>query len=150
MVYKSIRNRHGTKKAPQPTRAQMFEAISYRQGVQERMLLRVIRFLRRQGSALDNLTDLGVENMFDVNRLVAAAQRNTDATAAMKKALDDALAAIREAQDDPEQLEAVLTSIEANTGVLEAAAHSGTPTDAGPVPPVVTTPGSQGGGSNQT
>lgn len=149
-MYESNRNRK--KKQPQikgPTAQQMFEAISYRDGVQERMLLRILRYLRLQGSALESLTDIGVENMFDVNRLVAAAKKNTDATNAMKEAMDKALAALREAQDDPDQLEEVLATLEANTAVLATAATSGTPADGGEVPDVVV-PGSQGGGNNDT
>lgn len=114
-----------------------------------------IRDLWQQGSAIERklntillnqrwlmraLQQSEVLRMFDVKRLVDAASRQTDATKAMKLAIDKMVEELRAAADDPEQLEAVLTAIEANTTVIALAATHGTPADTGqPVPPVVET-----------
>jgi len=147
-------NRGRNRRQPQqsqsgPTVKELLYQILYRQSVQGRMLVRSLRYGRIALSALSQIHGMESNEMFNVQRLIDAAKAQTDAVVAMKGVLDKALADLRDAQDDPEQLEAALTAFEANTAVMAAAAASGTPVDAGPVPPVVVTPGSQGGGSNE-
>lgn len=114
--------------------------------VMERLLWKLLRGQKELMSAQNLELEMEMTQMFDVQRLVDAAKRQTDATKAMKDALDKMTADLRAAQDDPDQLEAALTAFEANTAVIAAAATSGTPADTGqPVPPVVDTGGSTGG-----
>jgi urease accessory protein UreF len=97
-----------------------------------RLLVGQIRIMK----ALRLSIEMEISQMFDVNRLVEASRRNRDATNAITEAFKQLTAAAREAQDDPEQLEAVLTEIEDNSSRLAAAIVAGTPAEQ---------PGSSGG-----
>jgi urease accessory protein UreF len=110
-----------------------------------RLLVGQIRIMK----ALRLSIEMEISQMFDVNRLVEASRRNRDATNAITEAFKQLTAAAREAQDDPEQLEAVLTEIEDNSSRLASAIVAGTPAEqpgsAAGSQGGVKTPGSGGG-----
>jgi hypothetical protein len=114
--------------------------------VLERRTALLIRGQMQIMKALNVVANLEIGEMFDVQRLVDSAKRQTDATKAMKEAFDKVVAELRAAQDDPKQLEEALSAFEANTAVIAAASTYGTPADTGqPVPPVVPSTGGQQG-----
>lgn len=143
---------HRNKQRPQGmtsnTTEQLFEYLDRFEAKLDHALSQIDRVKREQRSIAKTEIGMELHQMFNVQRLVDAAKAQTDATKAMKEAFDKVLADLREAQDDPVQLENALTAFEANTAVIAAAATSGTPADPGtPVPPVEVPPtgGSMGG-----